>query len=321
MSKSKPKNSKKKISRGQQQYMLAKDIKEQGASLESQQSDETTKAEKRSLWSTVGGILGAAAGVAAAPAVLGFLGAGALTGAAATIATGLGTAATTAIGTGIGAGGGLKAAKETGAKRKDIKVDKFYNKQAEEATETFKDYDRNINKQIKGQMAVSGVMAGLQAAGAFKKAGDLVKKGLNMGDSVGQTTSSVVGKGADIAQESPLTIGTDAGSTRLNLDTGQWTSSSPKDAGILQQGSAGYSTDTLSFVDIPDLSQLSKDSTSVFGPTSNKSLYSTLASSVGSGLTQSAIGAGVNYAMGRNNNQEQRNQPGSFDMPDIYDTV
>ena len=48
---------KKRMSRGQKRYMLMSDIKKSQEEYESEVSEEKGKAEKRSLWSTVGGVL------------------------------------------------------------------------------------------------------------------------------------------------------------------------------------------------------------------------------------------------------------------------
>jgi hypothetical protein len=173
------------ISRGQRQYMLAKDVKVSQEDYAAQVADEEKKADKRSLWTSVGGILGAGVAVMAAPAVLGAVGLGTAGG----LVTGLGTGLLTGIGSAGGSMAGLKTAKTAGkAERGAVKSDKFFEKKAQEATDTFKDYDKKIAKSAKWQAIGSGVFAGLQAGGAFKKAGELTKKGLN----IGQTPTGTV---------------------------------------------------------------------------------------------------------------------------------
>ena len=174
----------KRISRGQKRYMLASDIKEEAESYESQSQEEAEKAKSRSLWATVGGVVGAAAGLVAAPIIVPFI-AGAGAGA---LATGVITGATVGAGS-AGFGHGFKKGMEEygGKKRKDIKVDKFYTSAAEEATETFKSYDEKIDESIGKQAVISGLLAGAQAGGLFKKAGSALKEGLG----VGEKTSAV----------------------------------------------------------------------------------------------------------------------------------
>ena len=184
----KPSPEKKRISKGQKRYMLASDVKEASESYEAQAQEEAEKAGKRSLWSTVGGIVGAVVGLAFAPAILAAGGVAA----GASLATGIGTALITGTGSALGSMGGLKGAKEgvigDKAKRGEVKVDKFFTKQAEEATQSFKDYDKKIAESAGKQALVSGALSGLQAGGAFKKAGEAVKKGLN----IGQTPTGAV---------------------------------------------------------------------------------------------------------------------------------
>ena len=171
--------------------MLMSDIKEEAESYESQSQEEAGKAKKRSMWATVGGLVGGGLALMAAPAVIGAAAGAGLLGATAA-ATGAGSLAT-GIGTGliVGGGSGLggkwgKEGSEKGfsglgekTKRKDIKVDKFYTKAAEEATETFKDYDKAIDESIQKQAVVSGLLAGVQAGGGFKWAKGKVKGALS----------------------------------------------------------------------------------------------------------------------------------------------
>jgi len=183
-----PSPEKKRISRGQKRYMLASDVKEASESYEAQAQEEAEKAGKRSLWSTVGGIVGAGVGLYFAPAILAAGGVAA----GASLATGIGTALITGTGSALGSVGGLKGAKEgvigDKAERGEVKVDKFFTKEAEEATQSFKDYDKKIAESARNQALVSGALAGLQAGGAFKKVGESFKKGLN----IGQTPTGAV---------------------------------------------------------------------------------------------------------------------------------
>jgi hypothetical protein len=123
--------------------------------------------------------------LASAP-VAGLIGTGAA-------ATGIGTGLLTGVGSALGSMTGLKSSKKgwlgmEKSRRGEVKSDKFFEKKAQEATDTFKDYDKKIAKSAKWQAIGSGVFAGLQAGGAFKKAGELTKKGLN----IGQTPTGTV---------------------------------------------------------------------------------------------------------------------------------
>jgi len=262
------------VSRGRQRYQLVSDIKKEQESYESQVADEAAKAEKRSMWSTIGGVLGAAAGIAAAPVVLGAIGVGALTGAAASVATGVGTGLITGAGSATGGRWGKEGAEKGAlgtekAKRKDIKVDKFFNKKAQEATDTFKDYDKGIDKSIRNQAYVSGAMAGLQASGAFKAAGKAVKKGLGMGESL-TTTPVDMSYATDAVAEVPL---------------------NPVDEKILSQSTAK----PMAVSTIPDR-------TFAFGPTSDKNLYQL--------VKEQAMGQAVNYGANSlfSDNKQNKNQ-------------
>ena len=255
------------ISRGQRQYMLARDVKVSQEDYAAQVADEEKKAGKRSLWTSVGGILGAGVAVMAAPALL----------AAAPVAGLIGTgAAATGIGTGLITGGlsalgsmaGLKTAKTAGkAERGAVKSDKFFEKKAQEATDTFKDYDKKIAKSAKWQAIGSGVFAGLQAGGAFKKAGELTKKGLN----IGQTPDAALG-------------GVDAG-IKVNV--------TPTGAENLTYSSTGKTV----YADMDALQGAYKASTA------NTDLLTAAGDYLYKGAGQAAIGYGVNKVTGGNQNQ------------------
>tara|TARA_R100001082_G_scaffold33442_1_gene17317 strand:+ start:4375 stop:5199 length:825 start_codon:yes stop_codon:yes gene_type:complete len=177
------KDKKKKVSRGQQRYTLVSDVKKSQEEYEAQAKKEAEKAGKRSLWSTVGGLVGAGLGLMAAPALI----AGAGIAAGTTLAAG----ATGLVTGGVSLAGGVvgkKGSEAAGQKRKDIKVDKFYTKAADEATQTFKDYDKAINKSIQTQALVSGALAAAQAGGVFKKGKELIGKGLKGGGKTAATT-------------------------------------------------------------------------------------------------------------------------------------
>ena len=187
------KSSPKRISRGAKQYALASDIQKSQKDYESQVSKESKDADRRSLWTSVGGMLGAGAalmltGGAAAPLLAG-LGA---------VGTGIATGTAVGVGSLLGSGVALTSSKKgwmgmEKSRRDKIKVDKFFDKKAQEATDTFKDYDDKLRKSAYIQAGVSGLTAGLQAGGAFKKAGEWAKKGLNI-NKTGSVDMSIANK-------------------------------------------------------------------------------------------------------------------------------
>ena len=285
---------KKRMSRGQKRYMLMSDIKKSQEEYESEVSEEKGKAEKRSLWSTVGGVLGAGIGVMAAPMVLGGIaalgtaaGVAALTGGAASLATGVGTGLLTG-GLSYAGGKGGKAGAESGgtlggkAKRGKVDVEKFYTKAGEEATETFKDYDKSIDKRIKQQAIFSGALAGFLAGGGFKKVGELTKKGLGIGEKAGAGTTFTT-EGVSALEETYSTAQAGPGAGKAGVRT----------ASSGYQG--GSYKDALSVADTKILERTisSADPTFAFGPTSNGSLYSMLRENIGKNVFSSGVGAGL----------------------------
>jgi len=298
-----PKPSIRPVSRGKQRYQLLSDIKTEQDAYEAQIAEEQEKAEKKSMWSTIGGVLGAAAGVALAPAVLGIAGVAALTGTAGAIVTGVGTGLMAGAGSATvgrwGKEGAEKGALGTKkAKSKDIKVDKFFNKQAQEATDTFKDYDRSIDENIKNQAYVSGALAGLQASGAFKAAGKAVKKGLGLGGSEAAvfdpslvTRADIGGKGQELAygttkgaaSASQLAEGSQVA---IPLSEGVEVTAA---TGAVEKVAASSIADTGTSYNLADAYGRTtyKDPTSVFGNLSNKTLYQN--------LKQQAMGQAINY--------------------------
>jgi hypothetical protein len=183
----------KRNSRGSKQYALASDIQKSQKDYEEQVAKESEDAGRRSLWTSVGGMLGAGAalmltGGLAAPALAG-LGA---------LGTGIATGTAVGVGSLLGSGAGLASSKKgwmgmEKSRRDKIKVGKFFDKKAQEATDTFKDYDKKMQKSAYIQAGVSGLTAGLQAGGAFKKAGEWAKKGLNI-NKTGSVDMSIANK-------------------------------------------------------------------------------------------------------------------------------
>ena len=296
------KPSPKSMSRGQKRYMLASDVKEASESYQSQSQEEAEKAAKRSLWTSVGGILGAGAAIMAAPAVLasapiaGLIGTG-------SAATGIGTGILTGVGSALGSVGGLKGAKEgligDKAKRGKIKVDKFFDKQAEEATQSFKDYDKKIAESAKWQAVGSGVFAGLQAGGAFKKAGEAVKKGLNVGQA--PTGSTFAGDITKAASDKVNPWGADKAAISVDVTPAYGIG---KDAGLsstYQQGSfVGYGT-VANPMGAP--------------PTASRDLFTAIGDYLGKSASQAAIGYGASKLTGTPQNQII-NQNQDIQLPD-----
>jgi len=254
------KDKKKKLtkSRGQQKYLLAADIQKSQKDYEAQVAKEAEKAKDRSMWSTLGGILGAAVGVAAAPYAIAATGVGA-------IGSGLITAASTGLGSKGFSVAGVEVAKARKKGRKDIKVDKFFDKQAMEATESFKDYDKKIAESATNQALLSGAFAGLQASGALKSASEKIKKGLNINQSpINQSATSSVesfdyisGKEA-MSSSQPFAIATDH-----NVHKKIFNEAASKGANYIEAF-----------------------------PTSNRSLYT----AIGDVLQKNAIQSGIGYA-------------------------
>lgn len=139
------------ISRGQARFKLLSDAKKYAEEYTSQAQQEASKAGKRSLWQGVGSIIGGLA----VPLMLTPAGA---------LGVGLATAA--------GAYGGGKLARgqaeRTGGKREDIKVDKFYDKKADEANIQFKQFDKNLESSLRNQSLAAGVTAGVLKSGAVQ---------------------------------------------------------------------------------------------------------------------------------------------------------
>lgn len=170
-----------KMSAGQRRYMFTSDVMKDYESYKEQVDAEKKKIKSRSLWTTLGGVLGAGVAVMLAPAILG--GAAAFAGVTAlgSVATGLGTAAVVGTGSAFGSKRGMEHSERKEGPRKSIKTEKFYKEEAKSATETFSDAAKDIDKGLKTQAYISGITAGLQAGGAFKKLGELGKKGLGIG--------------------------------------------------------------------------------------------------------------------------------------------
>ena len=147
-------------SRGEQRLAFAKTLKTESEKIQSQIESEQEKAQQKSLWSSIGGALGGLAfGIAT-----GGLGLAGLAGAA---AAGIGTG----LGTYVGAEEGKRQAQKKYGKRKDIKSDMFYEKEAEKQNLAFTEYDRELDKSIQNRALAAGAMAA-----AFVGGGEIIKK-------------------------------------------------------------------------------------------------------------------------------------------------
>ena len=149
---------KKRKSRGQARFHLLTDAKRAAESYTAQAEREAEKAGKRSLWSSVGGILG---GIAI-PMMLGpggWIAAAAMAGGGAYFG---GRAGRQLAESGVGGD----------ARRKDIKVDKFYDKKAKAANLEFKQFDRDIESNLRKQALITGATAGIAKSGIIGKATD-----------------------------------------------------------------------------------------------------------------------------------------------------
>ena len=141
-------------SRGEQKLSFAKTVKDEAEKVQSQIAEEQSKAQEKSLWSSIGGALG---------------------GLALGLATGGSTwaiqAAAAGVGTYVGAQGGKVASEAKSGKRKDIKSDMFYEKEAEKQNLAFQDFDDELNKSILNRSLAAGAMTA-----AFVGGGELVEK-------------------------------------------------------------------------------------------------------------------------------------------------
>jgi len=197
------------ISRGQARFKLLSDAKKYAEEYTSQAQQEASKAGKRSLWQGVGSIIGGLA----VPLMLTPAGA---------LGVGLATAA--------GAYGGGKLARgqaeRTGGKREDIKVDKFYDKKADEANIQFKQFDRNLESSLRNQSLAAGVTAGVLKSGAVQdfKSGlkeTFMEPGVgNFGEKVKGMASGVKEKLGDIFQSGAIEgIDAEAGADLASANT------------------------------------------------------------------------------------------------------
>tara|TARA_R110000824_G_scaffold275630_2_gene464284 strand:- start:5784 stop:6689 length:906 start_codon:yes stop_codon:yes gene_type:complete len=268
------------MSKGQKQYMFMSDVKKASEDYESQATEEAEKAGKRSLWSTVGGVVGAGLALMAAPAVIGAVAGAGLLGTAAaatgasTLATGIGTGLLAGGGSAIGGKKGKKLAESTGAKRKDIEIEKFYDKQAKESNIELKAYDKKIDDTITKQAVVSGLLAGAQAGGLFKSVGSKLKEGLGVGKS---TTAATF--------DSSLVTAKDIGGTGEGLAhlTTKGTASTSQ---LVEGSTVGVKYSGADIYALPSGTP-SFDATSMFAGTSNTSLLNN--------LKQSIAGMGLQY--------------------------
>ena len=140
-------------SRGEQKLSFAKRVKTEADLIQTQIVEEQEKAQEKSLWSSIGGALG---------------------GLALGLATGGSSwalqAAAAGVGTYVGAQGGKVASEAKSGKRKDIKSDMFYEKEAEKQNLAFRDFDEKLNESILNRSLAAGAMTA-----AFVGGGEVVK--------------------------------------------------------------------------------------------------------------------------------------------------
>ena len=280
------------ISAGQRRYKFASDTMKDYETYEKGVAEEKKKSDKRSMWTTLGGVVGAGIAIMAAPAVLA-AGATALgVGALGSIATGVGTAAVVGGGSALGSKGFKEGSKIKHGKRKDIKTEKFYKSQAADANEAFKQSYRDIDTAARNQAIGSGALAGLQAGGAFKKMGELGKKGLGIGKDTG-------------AVFDPNLV------TARNVG-----GNSDKLAYATQQGYASPGQSSVTGVQYagPEIFASPHAPTAALGSLSDASLYGTLKKSLGNAAFQHGIAYGTSNLK---NNDVQTEEIG-FDPSKYY---
>lgn len=184
-------------SRGSQKFGYAKAVRKEYNDYQAQLAAEKKKAKKRSLWSTIGSIVGTVVAIAAAPFT-----AGASLSAAA--ALGL-NAAFVAGGTWLVGQGGKELSESGGffggkAERKDIEVDRFYESDSASANEAFKQFDEDINDSIEQSALWAGVGHGIAASGILSTAGQklglVAKEGANTVAAVDSAQKITSGHGA-----------------------------------------------------------------------------------------------------------------------------
>ena len=199
------KKKKPRVSKGEQRFRYAKAVKKEYDSYQAQVAEEQKKAGRRSLWQSIGTIVGSIAAIAAAPFTGGaslylnaaFAGACALAGGAA-----------------------FRGAAEEwgGAKREDIEVDRFYEGAAESASATFEEFDEDLTKSLQTSAVVTALTAGVMKSNLLgnigKKLGIVAEEGANIVASA--PVGEAVGHGAYQANltggtlMSPLTVTPDA---------------------------------------------------------------------------------------------------------------
>ena len=199
------KNKKPRVSKGKQRFRYAKAVKKEYDAYQAQVAEEQKKAGRRSLWQSIGTIVGSIAAIAAAPFTGGaslylnaaFAGAGALAGGAA-----------------------FRGAAEEwgGAKREDIEVDRFYEGAAESASATFEEFDEDLTKSLQTSAVVTALTAGVLKSNLLgnigKKLGIVAEEGANIvasapvGEAVGHGAYQANLAGSTLM--SPLTVTPDA---------------------------------------------------------------------------------------------------------------
>ena len=286
------------ISAGQRRYKFASDTMKDYESYEKGVAEEKKKSGKRSLWTTLGGVVGAGIAIMAAPAIIGaaagagLLGAAAAATGAGSLATGIGTAAIVGGGSAFGSKRGMEHSEKKHGRRKNIKTEKFYKKQASDANEAFKQSYRDIDTAARNQAIGSGALAGLQAGGAFKKMGELGKKGLG----IGKDTGAVFDPNLVTAKNVGGTSDKLAHATQKGF-------ASPSQASGVGMEYAG-----------PEIFASPYSPTAALGNLSDASLYGTLKKSLGNAAFQHGIAYGTSNLK---NNDVQTEEIG-FDPSKYY---
>jgi len=276
----------KQMSAGQRMYEFASDVREDYDVYMAGIADAQRRTKKRSAWSLVGGILGAGVGLMLAPAIIGGAAAAAGVSALGSVATG----AVTGTAVAVGSAAGSKVGKErAGQKARSVDTEKFYKAEAAQATEAFTQAEEDIASSGWKQAATSGVLAGLQAGGAFKKMGELGKKGLGIGQK--ETGPVFSAEGADVLED--IYALSEAGPGKYgagSLETPYAHALSNVDKEVLAQSIANPLQTTATAT-----SSLGNLSNASLSQTLSSSLYRTLGKNVGSAALQQSVGYASRY--------------------------
>jgi len=288
------------VSRAQKKFELGKTIHKEAKSVQSQIGEETEKAYKRSMWSSVGAALGSLA-----------LG----------IATGGSTALIHGVAVAVGATGfgyaGKELAERSGAKRKDVKSDLFYEKEAGAQTLAFKDFDKELSTSIWQKGVMSGLLAGgVKWGGDLYKEKQLAKLGTIETDPVGGEILADVNIGeTSVTEVDEIHIGTETG-IKPSTTKGRFNTESMSEellADVMEEQSGTYGTE----VKTAGLETITPASDEIA-----KGLKDTLATAFEAGLsgkdiakTQQSILLGGGYALSSYRPELSKLRPVQFATP------